>query len=123
MTDAMSPIYRFGNAELRAQERRLLVQGRDSPIGAHAFNLLLALVEHRDRIVSKKELLDIVWPGVVVEASAAPLQRCPSRQPSPMSDRASPARAGCPLDLPRSSWIVRRLIGGGANSLGDGTPQ
>jgi len=29
--------------------------------------MLLALVEHRDRHVSKKELLNRVWPGVVVE--------------------------------------------------------
>ena len=63
----MTSTYRFGNAELRAQERRLLVQGKDSPIGARAFDLLLALVEHRDRVVSKNELLDLVWPGVVVE--------------------------------------------------------
>ena len=63
----MTSTCRFGNVELRAQERRLLVQGKDSPIGARAFDLLLALVEHRDRVVSKNELLDLVWPGVVVE--------------------------------------------------------
>ena len=70
----MSPIYQFGNAELRAQERRLLVQGKDSPIGARAFDLLLALVEHRDRVVSKNELLDLGWPGVVVEENNLQVQ-------------------------------------------------
>ena len=70
----MSPIYRFGDAELRAQERRLLVQGKDSLIGARAFDLLLALVEQRHRVVSKNELLDLVWPGVMVEENNPQVQ-------------------------------------------------
>jgi DNA-binding winged helix-turn-helix (wHTH) protein len=36
-------------------------------LGSRAFDLLLCLIEHRDRVVSKSELLDLVWPGVVVE--------------------------------------------------------
>jgi len=59
--------YRIGEARLRPQQRSLLVGGKDSRIGARAFDLLLALVENRDRTVTKNELLDRVWPGVVVE--------------------------------------------------------
>jgi predicted ATPase/DNA-binding winged helix-turn-helix (wHTH) protein len=59
--------YRFGNAELRPDQRLLLVGGKQSHIGARAFDLLLALVERRDRVVAKDELLDSVWPGIVVE--------------------------------------------------------
>lgn len=59
--------YRFGNAELLTRQRMLLVDGKQSRIGARAFDLLLELVEHRHRIVTKDELLDSVWPGVVVE--------------------------------------------------------
>jgi predicted ATPase/DNA-binding winged helix-turn-helix (wHTH) protein len=70
---AMTSIYRFGSAELRGQERRLLVHGEDTPIGARAFDLLLALVERRDAIVTKNELLDLVWPGVVVEENNLPV--------------------------------------------------
>ncbi len=63
----MTTDYRFGNAELRPDQRRLLVGGKDSRIGARAFDLLLTLVEGRGRIVGKNELLDTVWPGLVVE--------------------------------------------------------
>ena len=58
---------RFGPVELRPAERRLLVDGQPAALGARAFDLLLALVQLRGRLVTKNELLDIVWPGVVVE--------------------------------------------------------
>ncbi|MBL8313219.1 MAG: winged helix-turn-helix domain-containing protein [Rubrivivax sp.] len=57
----------FGRCVLRPAARQLLVDGRPVPVGARAFDLLLALVERRERVVSKNELLDLVWPGVVVE--------------------------------------------------------
>lgn len=63
----MQTVYRFGNAQLRPDERLLLVEGKQTPIGPRAFDLLIALVERRDRIVPKSELLDRVWPGLVVE--------------------------------------------------------
>lgn len=48
-------------------ERTLLIDGIAASIGARAFDVLLALVERRDRVVTKNELLDIVWRGVIVE--------------------------------------------------------
>ena len=57
----------FGRCVLRPAARQLLVDGRPVPVGARAFDLLLALVERCERVVSKDELLDLVWPGVVVE--------------------------------------------------------
>lgn len=59
--------YRFGIVEIHVDERALYVQGRRSPVGARAFDLLLALLDRRDRVVSKDELLNSVWPGLVVE--------------------------------------------------------
>lgn len=64
---------RFGPVELRPQERRLLVDGRAQAVGARAFDLLLALVERRERVVAKSELLELVWPGMVVEESNLPV--------------------------------------------------
>lgn len=58
---------RFGRFELNPDERVLRIDGAPAPIGARAFDLLLALAERRDRLVTKQELLDLVWPGVVVE--------------------------------------------------------
>jgi len=59
--------YRFGDAELDTARRTLRVRGQDDRIGARAFDLLLALVERRERVVGKGELLDLVWPDTVVE--------------------------------------------------------
>ena len=36
-------------------------------LGSRAFDLLAALVARRDRVVPKDELIDVVWPGLVVE--------------------------------------------------------
>ena len=60
-------MYRFGQVEIRPSERRLLVEGKPAPVGARAFDVLIALIDHRDRVVSKSELFDMVWPGLVVE--------------------------------------------------------
>jgi predicted ATPase/DNA-binding winged helix-turn-helix (wHTH) protein len=65
---------RFGRAEVRPSERQLLIDGRPVGLGARAFDLLLALVERRDRIVAKNELLDSVWPGLVVEENNLQVQ-------------------------------------------------
>jgi len=67
-------VYRFGAAELRAAERRLLIGGEPASIGARAFDLLLALIERRDRMVGKDELLDVCWPGLVVEENNLQVQ-------------------------------------------------
>jgi predicted ATPase/DNA-binding winged helix-turn-helix (wHTH) protein len=63
----MTETCRFGSIELRPAERQLVVGGEPAKLGARAFDLLLALVERRERVVSKNELLDLVWPGLVVE--------------------------------------------------------
>jgi non-specific serine/threonine protein kinase len=66
--------YRFGTIEVRPAERRVLVAGAPAALGARAFDLLLALIEHRDRVVTKDELLHLVWPGVVVEENNLQVQ-------------------------------------------------
>ena len=70
----MTRSYRFGTVEVRPGERQLLVQGRPAAVGARAFDLLLALIEHRDRVVTKDELLEQVWPGLVVEENNLQVQ-------------------------------------------------
>ncbi|MCK9684506.1 ATP-binding protein [Scleromatobacter humisilvae] len=74
-TSAPDPVcYAFGEFELRPVQRQLLSGGRVLPIGARALDLLTALVERRDRMVSKGELMDIVWPGLVVEENNLQVQ-------------------------------------------------
>ena len=65
--DTATSELRFGAVRLDVEQRRLLVDGQPAKLGARAFDVLLALIERRDRTVSKNELFDLVWPGVVVE--------------------------------------------------------
>jgi DNA-binding winged helix-turn-helix (wHTH) protein len=65
---------RFAQFEVRTAERSLLSDGSVCPIGSRAFDVLLALLERRDRVVSKNELLDIAWPGLVVEENNLSVQ-------------------------------------------------
>ena len=58
---------RFGRCVVRPAKRELLVDGMPGKLGARAFDLLLTLVQHRDRMISKHELLELVWPGMIVE--------------------------------------------------------
>lgn len=59
--------YCFDRFELNCTQRRLYEAGRPVDLGARATDVLIALVEHRDRDVGAAELLGVVWPGVVVE--------------------------------------------------------
>ncbi|NRF72403.1 winged helix-turn-helix domain-containing protein [Aquincola sp. S2] len=70
----MSDRWRSGRFELRPVERQLIVDGTPAALGARAFDLLLALHEHRDRTVPKSELMDTVWPGLVVEENNLQVQ-------------------------------------------------
>nr|WP_316641186.1 response regulator [uncultured Roseateles sp.] len=64
----------FGHVELRLAERQLLVHGEPVALGSRGFDLLKALVSKRDRVVGKDELLDEVWPGLVVEENNLQVQ-------------------------------------------------
>jgi DNA-binding winged helix-turn-helix (wHTH) protein len=55
-----SPALKFDRFELQARQRRLLLDGAPLAVGSRAFDLLLALVERRERVVAKAELLDLV---------------------------------------------------------------
>lgn len=66
--------FRFGRFELRPRERALLEDGKALRLGGRAFDILLALVERRDRVVEFDELLDVVWPGLAVEENNLSVQ-------------------------------------------------
>ncbi|HSI49571.1 MAG TPA: winged helix-turn-helix domain-containing protein [Ideonella sp.] len=65
---------RFASFEIRPAERQLLKAGQPAELGTRAFDLLLALAERRERVVSKHELLELVWPGLVVEENNIAVQ-------------------------------------------------
>jgi len=64
----------FGRFEVLTAERRLLVDGQPVALGSRAFDLLAALVARRDRVVPKDELIEVVWPGLVVEENNLQVQ-------------------------------------------------
>ncbi|MGH8060829.1 MAG: winged helix-turn-helix domain-containing protein [Pseudoxanthomonas sp.] len=59
---------RFGDYRLDAQARELrAMDGSVVPLNAKAFDALTCLIDNRQRVVGKDELLAVVWPGRVVE--------------------------------------------------------
>jgi non-specific serine/threonine protein kinase len=56
-----------GRFELRPAEYRLLVDGQPAALGGRALDLLLALAARPGELLTKARLLDLVWPGLVVE--------------------------------------------------------
>ncbi len=60
--------------ELRARARELLADGQAVALGGRAFDLLMALVQRRDRVVPRAELIDAVWPGRIVEENNLSVQ-------------------------------------------------
>lgn len=68
------PVYRFGEAELDIPAQELRIEGRRAPLGARGIGLLRMLVERRRAAVTKHELLDTVWRGVIVEENNLQVQ-------------------------------------------------
>ena len=64
--EALATVYEIGSAELDLASRQLRFNGNVVDVQPKVFDLLEYLVRHRDRVVSKDELFDEVWPNVVV---------------------------------------------------------
>ena len=64
----------FRALRVRPATRELTADGAPAALGARAFDVLLTLVERRDRLVAKSELFDLVWPGLVVEENNLQVQ-------------------------------------------------
>ena len=61
--------YSFGPFRLLPHVRRLERDGAAVALTPKAFDLLLALVMHRERALSKDDIMSLVWPGSIVEES------------------------------------------------------
>jgi len=57
----------FGPFRVDAGRRLLLRRGDQVPLTPKAFDILLVLIQNRDRVVEKDELMKLVWPNTVVE--------------------------------------------------------
>ena len=67
MSDPSQLSYEFGPFSLDAGKRLLLRNGEPVPVTPKVMELLLALIEHRDRVLTKDELLKQVWGDTIVE--------------------------------------------------------
>lgn len=61
--------FKFGDYVLDTTRRELTRGSEPIAIGPQVFDLLIHLVENRDRVVSKDDLLDAVWDGRIVSES------------------------------------------------------
>jgi DNA-binding winged helix-turn-helix (wHTH) protein/Tol biopolymer transport system component len=62
-------VYAFGHFVLDPARRLLVRDGDPIPLTPKAFDTLVILVERRDEVMSKDDLLQLLWPDVVVEES------------------------------------------------------
>ena len=69
-------IHFVGPFRIDAQARTVLLDGREVPLQPRVFDLLVYLARNANRVVSKDELLDALWPDVTVTESS--LQRAVS---------------------------------------------
>jgi TolB-like protein len=63
-------IYRFNQFSLDTEQYQLCLSEKPVAVEPLAFDLLVYLIEHRDRVVTREELLDNLWKGKVVTDTA-----------------------------------------------------
>ena len=63
-------IYEFNQITLDTARFRLQQMGNTVPVEPQVFDLLAYLIEHRERVVTRSELLDKLWKNRVVSDSA-----------------------------------------------------
>lgn len=60
-------VYESGDWEIDLVRRELLRRGVVAPLGGRAFEILEILVQANGELVNKYEIIDRVWPGVLIE--------------------------------------------------------
>jgi TolB-like protein len=95
----------FANHKLDANRRELSCRGRQVPIEPQVFDLLLYLLENRDRVVSKDDLYDNIWEGRIVSEST-------------LTSRINAARKAVG-DSGRDQLLVRTIARKGFRFVGD----
>jgi DNA-binding winged helix-turn-helix (wHTH) protein len=83
-TDVRQPAavqsYRFGEFELDEDLYQLRCRGEVVRLGPKVFDVLRYLIQHRDRVVTKEELLAKLWPNEFVTESVLPTNVAAARR-------------------------------------------
>ena len=70
----------FGRFRILTRRRQLLADGVPVELGTRAFDILMVLIDADGALVTKDELLGLVWPGIFVDASSLKVQVCALRK-------------------------------------------
>jgi FixJ family two-component response regulator/DNA-binding winged helix-turn-helix (wHTH) protein len=70
----------LGNASVFLERREVFVNGQPLRLGGRAFDVLAQLLEAPGRLVTKDELLERVWPNLVVEENNLQVHICNLRK-------------------------------------------
>ncbi len=103
--DTVAVIFRFEEAELDTAAFELRIKGSPVPLEPQAFEVLSYLVKHRDRMVPRSELLDVVWGDRFVSDGA-------------LANRIAASRAAIGDDG-RAQRLIRTVHGRGLQFIGD----
>lgn len=60
-------VYEFGDFRLDVRERQLLRNGQPVPLTLKVFETLKVLLERPGRLITKDELIQLLWPDTIVE--------------------------------------------------------
>jgi DNA-binding winged helix-turn-helix (wHTH) protein/pimeloyl-ACP methyl ester carboxylesterase len=63
-------IFRFGDCTVDTSLREVCRAGKAVHVEPQVFDLLAFLIEHRDRVVSKDDILNAIWEGRIVSEAA-----------------------------------------------------
>jgi Tol biopolymer transport system component/DNA-binding winged helix-turn-helix (wHTH) protein len=66
MKDLRNRIFRFDNVEIDVQNLRVTVDSEIRPLEPKSFRLMMYLVENPGRVLSKDEIMGVVWPDASV---------------------------------------------------------
>ncbi|HLM19062.1 MAG TPA: winged helix-turn-helix domain-containing protein, partial [Acidimicrobiia bacterium] len=92
-------IYWFEDAELNCGTFELLVRGQRVPVEPQVFEVIRFLVDHRERMCTRTEILDAIWGDRFVSDSA-------------LASRIAAARAAV-ADDGRAQRVIRTVHGRG----------
>ncbi len=62
--------YKFNNIEIDTEKFSLLINGKEKSVEPQVFNLIVYLIESRNKIVSRDEILDNIWQGRIVSETS-----------------------------------------------------
>lgn len=100
-------VYECGPWEVDLTRQELRARGVAVPVGARAFEILQTLVHSAGVLVTKDELMNRVWPGVVVEENTLQVHISAVRKALGSDRKMLQTVSGRGYCL-RGSWLARR---------------